>query len=402
MLKKRHMLPGIIAALALAGCLLALIPALLSRVSIREKETIGALYRKDPAAAEKLLLVIGEESASGDAALGEEAALRFGMTEQVYDYHSRSVFPEAFRILLPIAVSLLFLLLLSADLFLYQRENRRMERLSEAVSRDLSGECPFSAENTEKNSLSHAFQTLIRGILSAYHEKERYLSVREEEMKRYAENVAHQMKTPTAGLILNLELLKNREEKNAERDKTTETILANLFRAAEDLEQYVSRFLKLARLSAGKIHFHKEVLRLSDYLLEFRERLESRNLSAVFSEAPDTVLELDRNWMDEALENVVLNAASRSPEGRPVEIEAGLFEQNAVIRIRDEGAGLRASDAGRIFERYYTSDESGSSHGIGLSLAKEVITRHFGSITAKDRESGGAEFEILLPVTNLR
>ena len=70
--------------------------------------------------------------------------------------------------------------------------------------------------------------------------------------------------------------------------------------------------------------------------------------------------------------------------------------------IRDHGTGISEKDLPHIFDRFYLSEKTGTSHvGIGLNLARLVVEQHFGSVTARNAEEGGAEFTVILPAYSI-
>jgi K+-sensing histidine kinase KdpD len=101
--------------------------------------------------------------------------------------------------------------------------------------------------------------------------------------------------------------------------------------------------------------------------------------------------------MQEVLKNILKNCIEHSPNGK-IEIFYGREKNLNKIIIRDNGQGFMFGRENKIFERYFLGDRTkeGSS-GLGLSIAQQVIKQHFGTITASNRECGGAEFLILFP-----
>ena len=102
----------------------------------------------------------------------------------------------------------------------------------------------------------------------------------------------------------------------------------------------------------------------------------------------------DRTWTQEAVLNVLKNCM----EHNPGEVIHCTYEQNALytkILIWDEGEGFAKEDIPHLFERFYRGKNAAAGGiGIGLALAKEIVERQNGTIRAKNRQSGGACFEI--------
>ena len=112
----------------------------------------------------------------------------------------------------------------------------------------------------------------------------------------------------------------------------------------------------------------------------------------------------DTNRIPEAIDNLISNAIKYSPIGGKISVLVTHDEDNAIIRITDEGAGLSPEDLGRLFGRFQrlsakpTAGES--STGLGLSIVKRIIDMHGGEVTAASPGPGqGSTFTITLPTT---
>jgi len=122
------------------------------------------------------------------------------------------------------------------------------------------------------------------------------------------------------------------------------------------------------------------------------------------SASPNFVTMCDADRIREAIDNLVSNAIKYSPIGGKIVVKVGHEDNDTVIRITDQGAGLSPEDLGRLFGRFQrlsakpTAGES--STGLGLSIVKRIIDMHGGEVTAESAGPGqGSTFTVTLPAT---
>ena len=108
---------------------------------------------------------------------------------------------------------------------------------------------------------------------------------------------------------------------------------------------------------------------------------------------------LDRILFRQVLCNLFLNAIQAMPEGGEIALVASKLDNGQVlISVSDQGTGIKQKDIKKVFDPLFTKKKDGV--GLGLSLCRELITRHGGTISAKSEENQGATIEILLPEEN--
>lgn len=237
----------------------------------------------------------------------------------------------------------------------------------------------FSAEQ-----LAAALQTKS----SSEHEAKEFLKDR-------ISDISHQLKTPVAALKLYLDIILQ-EPDNPETIKIfTEKAEASLNR----MEQLILTLLKMIRLDAGSIPFHREncsvaaiVKKAADDLMT-RASLEQKSL--IFEGDTDALLFCDPAWTQEALSNLIKNALDHTDAGGIVTVRwktsPGLFR----LSVADTGEGISPADLPHIFKRFYRSSHfSSSGFGLGLPLARSIIEDQGGMIFVESAPGRGSVFTI--------
>ncbi len=120
--------------------------------------------------------------------------------------------------------------------------------------------------------------------------------------------------------------------------------------------------------------------------------VDSRDVEAVF----------DPKWTVEALYNIVDNAIKYTPSGQSVQLSVTPYQLFCRIDVADTGLGISEDETAKIFSRFYRSQEVTDKEGVGLGLylAREIITAQGGYIKVKSRLGTGSVFSVFLPIKN--
>lgn len=111
------------------------------------------------------------------------------------------------------------------------------------------------------------------------------------------------------------------------------------------------------------------------------------------------LVRIDFGLIEQTLYNLVLNATQNSPAGSRIRLKMFYDNGSLIIEVMDRGIGLRESDLSSVFNKFYRGkDASTVGTGLGLSIVKGFIEAHKGTITAENRQNGGAKFTMKIPV----
>ena len=175
------------------------------------------------------------------------------------------------------------------------------------------------------------------------------------------------------------------------------------------MKRLINDMFTLASLDNGAISIHKESTFITNLLIDCYEKfdvLASQKQIRIDFTLPDTLVP-EVNCDPERISQVFMilldNAITYTPQGGAIRISV-LSRANAVmISVSDSGPGIPDESKENIFRRFYRCDNSRTDKnhfGLGLSIAKEIIDLHSGTISVTDSRLGGAEFAVLLPLGN--
>ena len=229
-------------------------------------------------------------------------------------------------------------------------------------------------------------------------EEKAYVIKEREKMGTYMENIAHQLKTPAAGMMLGLEYLQD-----TEADEQRQRRLGQCISQLERMSDMTASLLRLAQIDSGKIWMKKKKENLSELLYESADAVEPmmtvKNIDFQQEILKETMLSCDAFWIREAFKNLLKNATEHTPENGQIRTTLDVSSGQYDIRIYNSGAEITMDQREEIFDRFYQTDgDKKDSFGIGLHLAREIFRMHQGTVRVLESDETGTTFQILLPI----
>lgn len=218
-----------------------------------------------------------------------------------------------------------------------------------------------------------------------------------------ASHVAHEIRNPLTAIRGFIELIEKQLSPVKEKDlhSLVPMVLNELDRLA-NLATDLSSLKKSHLLQLKEIFLNKE---LEQMLNLYRPLLKEKNIDTEFIPCKEEIkINVDPEKFRQVLTNLLKNAQEAMPNGGKITIKMDTFkrEDGAFVRISisDTGPGIPKEIVEKIFAPFFTTKPGGT--GLGLSIAHEIMRAHGGWIEAQNRESGGAEFHLVLPLQNTK
>ncbi|WP_191600102.1 sensor histidine kinase [Marinomonas algicola] len=211
-------------------------------------------------------------------------------------------------------------------------------------------------------------------------------------------SVSHDLRTPLAGIIGNLGTFK--EYKMQLQAKEKDELLDSAIKESHRLHQYIENLLQAMKLHHGVVSIQKQQESIVHIIKSVIDRFSSSTTSIeVAVNGAVSLVDVSRALLEQALFNVLDNALRYSPKDKQVSVTIYQSQQDVVIDIYNQGRSLQPDEAERMFELFYSgkekrSDDSGS--GLGLSVAKGVVSAHQGHIECVEVQHG-CLIQITLP-----
>jgi two-component system OmpR family sensor kinase len=284
------------------------------------------------------------------------------------------------------------------------RPLRDIERTAEAIAGgDMSHRVPGENQKTEVGRLAGALNVMLSRIQEAFAARdttEAALRQSEGRLRRFVADASHELRTPVAAVSAYAELF----ERGAEsRPEDLARVMSGIRGETARMGHLVEDLLLLARLDESRPIERGPV----DLAV-----LAEEAVGAAQAVGPEWHLDLhvdgpvvvagDRTRLRQVFDNLLSNVRAHTPPGTRATVTVSRVGGEAMCQVADNGPGITAADAERLFERFFRADPSRSRSsggaGLGLSIVAAIVASHGGRVEAAPGAEGGATFTVWLPL----
>lgn len=213
--------------------------------------------------------------------------------------------------------------------------------------------------------------------------------------KEFIANASHELKTPLAGILGHVNLIRRHGDKHPELIGKS---LKYIDQEAQRMSQLINELLileghqnkKLTEINLSKIIFAEVESLQGAYQQKFITDLN-----------PNISCRITKGDFQSLVHNLLENAAKYSLTDSTIDVQLTTDDRHIILRVADQGQGIAKENRQKVFERFYREDESHSNKvagsGIGLAIVKMIIEKYHGKITIRDNEPSGTIFTVYLP-----
>lgn len=275
----------------------------------------------------------------------------------------------------------------------FREQHKIMENAISQMTEYLSGNKDVTIACNDEGELYRLFHEVnsLVAILNAHAENE---TNAKKFLKNTISDISHQLKTPLAALNIYIGLIQDEAKELPAIQELSQLSEQELDR----IEGLVQNLLKITKLDAGTIVLEKSMENVAEIAesvkKQFLFRAEQEGKEICLSGSAETAFLCDRNWIMEAISNLVKNALDHTEKGDCIRMEWQKFASIVQITIKDNGTGIYPEDLHHIFKRFYRSRHSKDTQGIGLGLplTKAIVEAHNGTIEADSILGNGTSF----------
>lgn len=263
--------------------------------------------------------------------------------------------------------------------YMHKRTETIMAHLLQKIDNAIHGQIQ---ETIYDESMDAAITQRLNRLLQIAEMHKKQAETERDTIKALISDISHQIRTPLSNIMLYIELLKEQT-----LEKNIEGLADKIQKNSEKLDFFMKELIHSSYVEQEMIVLHPQMVSVEELidiscqnveLAAFRKKIMiKKELSKEISEK---LCYADKKWTIEALENLLENAIKYSKEQSIVQVRCKEYESFLCIEIQDNGIGIKEEEQGKVFERFYRSEQvkEKPGFGIGLYLAREVLSKQGG------------------------
>ena len=280
---------------------------------------------------------------------------------------------------------------------------KRLSHFTSNLCRTLDNLIDGNEELQKSNDSETLFARINHRLIRLYEimqENRHKVDMERQELQMLISDISHQVKTPVSNLQMVTDTLLTKPVSEEERMDFLQGIRSQ----TDKLDFLFQALVKTSRLETGAIRLEKKDSSLFHTLAQAMSSIvyaaEKKEIAVSVDCPENLIISHDSKWTSEALFNLLDNAVKYTPPGGKISVSVVLWEMYVEVKVTDTGKGISESNQASIFRRFYREEEVHEQQGvgIGLYLAREIVTRQGGYIKVVSEPGHGSEFSIMLPV----
>lgn len=294
-----------------------------------------------------------------------------------------------------LSIAAIAAILAAGTVLWYRRRTRQtLERLNRMVDAAIQG---TFTENSFDESLLSAVESKLAHYLAASTVSAKNVQQEKEHLKALIGDISHQVKTPTANILLYTQLLS--EQPLSQESRLCVDALEG---QTKKLQSMMDALVKTSRLESGVIALHPTYGKLYRVLEAAVSQLAPKAAAkgiAITLESTEAEAVFDSKWTEEAIANLLDNAVKYTPTGGSVSITVTDYHIFSAIHVQDTGPGIAEEEQPKIFQRFYRGQAHAESEGvgIGLYLVRQIARAQGGYVKVCSQVGSGSTFSLYLP-----
>ena len=225
-----------------------------------------------------------------------------------------------------------------------------------------------------------------------------------DEQNRFITDASHELNTPLTSLKTSIEV--NLRDKKLNLDKAKEVLLSNL-EEVNSLQALSDELIKITQYQKANGNFKLDKVNIANIInaavLKIKPQADKKQIK-ISTKTLKSFVSADERSLTELFTILLDNAVKYSPQKTTIELRVENLDSKIKIIVKDNGIGIDKGELSFIFDRFYRTDKSRTKqqvlgYGLGLSIAKRIVSLHGGSLSVESIKGKGSKFTVTIPKT---
>ncbi|MFH1016201.1 MAG: HAMP domain-containing sensor histidine kinase [Chloroflexota bacterium] len=220
----------------------------------------------------------------------------------------------------------------------------------------------------------------------------------QQQLRHFVADVSHQLKSPLTSIHGFAQALLDGTANDEAAKQRAATIISEESRR---MKKQVDQLLEIARMQAGQLRIERAPVDVNELLEHCREvftvQADEKQVKIKIAAEPLMNVPGDFDRLEQVFSNLLDNAIKNSPEDGEVRLKGRNLTNEVEVSVSDDGPGIAPEQLPFLFERFHQATSVRSGYGLGLAIAREIVTAYGGTIEAKSEPGEGAQFIVRLP-----
>jgi len=220
----------------------------------------------------------------------------------------------------------------------------------------------------------------------------------QQQLRHFVADVSHQLKSPLTSIHGFAQALLDGTANDEAAKQRAATIISEESRR---MKKQVDQLLEIVRMQAGQLRIERAPVDVNELLEHCREvftvQADEKQVKIKIAAEPLINVPGDFDRLEQVFSNLLDNALKNSPKDGEVRLKGRNLTNEVELSVSDDGPGIAPEQLPYLFERFHQATGVRSGYGLGLAIAREIVTAHGGTIEAKSEPGEGAQFIVRLP-----
>ncbi|MCX7708765.1 MAG: HAMP domain-containing histidine kinase [Clostridia bacterium] len=258
----------------------------------------------------------------------------------------------------------------------------------------------ITSENLNKRIMTEGPEDEIKELANIFNSMIERLEKDFQKQKRFISDASHELRTPLAIIHGHVNMLRRWGKSDPQ---VLADSLETLKSETQNMNKLIENLLYLSKGESNALVLNKKKFQINALLQEVVDEVLLIHNGYSISYSCESGLEIDAdfNAMKQVLRNLTDNSVKYSSPAGKIEITAEKNNEGLLIKVKDQGIGIPPESLPFIFDRFYRVDESRSKttggYGLGLSIVKQIVQSHFGTVSAESEQGKGTTITVYLP-----